>query len=320
MPTKDVYELACAGLKELALNETCRNEFNKGSLFFKLFKDASRRYIISQSRCSLSGRLQILSDKGYRLGVEYVGEENHDPPVIQAFVEEYLASIQLFSKVGLTPQLGFDLSAVGLLVSQELAFLNASTILSAAAEHNIPVMISMEHSSAVDKILEVYSKLAPAYLNVGITVQAHLHRTIDDLSGIIGYGRKIRLVKGVYNESREIALPRGSELDDRYMTLLDEVLAANVPVSCATQDPNLIKRLIDQSYQRDIHELEMLHGVQPDMLRKAKESGFACRIAAVYGDSWYLHFLHRLAESPDNVIEALADFYDPSRIAFGAGY
>ena len=320
MPSKEVYTLACAGLKKLALNQECRDAFDKNSLFFKLFEHAAQRYIIASDAQALSLKLQVLATKGYQLGVEYVGEENHDPQVVQTFVSEYLNAIQEFARAGLKPQLGFDLSAVDLLISQETAYRNAATILSAAAEHAIPVMISMEHSSAVDKILQVYAELAPAYHNVGITVQAHLHRTVADLPRIISYGRKVRLVKGVYNEAPEVALPRGEELDQRYLTLLDDLLAADVPVSCATQDPALIKRLFDAAYHLKIEELEMLHGVQPHVLRSAREAGVSCRVAAVYGDSWYLHFLHRLAESPDNVLEALADFYDPSRITFGAGY
>ena len=294
MLSKEVYTLACAGLKKLALNQECRDAFDKNSLFFKLFERAAHRYIIASDAQELSRKLQVLALKGYQLGVEYVGEENHDPEVVKGFVGEYLNAIQGFARTGLKPQLGFDLSAVGMLISQETAYHNAATILSAAAEHDIPVMISMEHSSAVDKILEVYAELAPAHHNVGITVQAHLHRTVDDLPRIISYGRKVRLVKGVYNESPDIALPRGEELDKRYLTLLDDLLAANVSVSCATQDPNLIKRLFDGAYHSKIEELEMLHGVQPEVLRRAKDEGLTCRIAAVYGDSWYLHFLHRL--------------------------
>lgn len=320
MPSQDTCVLTSAGLKKLALNQECRDAFNKDSLFFRLFERAAQRYIVSPSLEGLPAKLQLLCDKGYRLGVEYVGEENHDPRVVQFFVDEYLTSIQTFAKAKLTPQLGFDLSAVGMLISQETAYRNATAILSAAAEHNIPVMISMENSSAVDKILEVYSQLAPDHSNVGLTVQAHLHRTVNDLPALIGHGRKIRLVKGVYNEAPEVALPRGAELDERYLKLLAEILDAGLPVSCATQDPNLIKRLFEEGLHSRIEELEMLHGVQPETLRKAKDAGLACRIAAVYGDSWYLHFLHRLAESPVNVLEALADFYDPSRIVFGAGY
>lgn len=320
MPSHDTCVLTSAGLKKLALNQACREAFNKDSLFFRLFERAAQRYIVSSSLDGLPDKLKVLSGKGYRLGVEYVGEENHDPRVVQSFVDQYLLSIQTFAKAGLTPQLGFDLSAVGMLISSETAYRNAATILSAAAEHNIPVMLSMEHSSAVDKILDIYSQLAPDHSNIGLTVQAHLHRTINDLPRIISYGRKIRLVKGVYNEAPEVALPRGAELDGRYLNLLADILAAGVPVSCATQDPGLIERIFEQGLHTRIHELEMLHGVQPETLRKAKDAGLACRIAAVYGDSWYLHFLHRLAESPENVLEALADFYDPSRIVFGAGY
>ncbi|MFL1500741.1 proline dehydrogenase family protein [Pseudomonas sp. O64] len=320
MPSKEIYTLACAGLKKLALNQECRDAFNKNSLFFKLFEQAAHRYIIASDAQELNRKLHTLAAKGYQLGVEYVGEENHDPQVVQRFVSEYLSAVQRFADAGLKPQLGFDLSAVGMLISQETAYRNAATILSAAAQHDIPVMISMEHSSAVDKILEVYAELAPAHHNVGMTVQAHLHRTVNDLPRLISYGRKVRLVKGVYNEAHDIALPRGEELDNRYLMLLDDLLAAHVPVSCATQDPNLIKRLFEGGYHSKIEELEMLHGVQPEVLRSAREAGLTCRIAAVYGDSWYLHFLHRLAESPDNVLEALADFYDPSRITFGAGY
>jgi len=320
VPSKEIYTLACAGLKKLALNQECRDAFDKNSLFFKLFEQAAHRYIIASDAQELNRKLHTLAAKGYQLGVEYVGEENHDPHVVQRFVGEYLSAVQRFAGAGLKPQLGFDLSAVGMLISQETAYRNASAILAAAAQYDIPVMISMEHSSAVDKILEVYAELAPAHLNVGITVQAHLHRTVKDLPRIISYGRKVRLVKGVYNESLDVALPRGEELDDRYLMLLDNLLAASVPVSCATQDPNLIKRLFAGGYNSKIEELEMLHGVQPEVLRSAREAGLNCRIAAVYGDSWYLHFLHRLAESPDNVLEALADFYDPSRITFGAGY
>lgn len=37
MSTKDIYALACAGIKKLALNQECRDAFNKDSLFFRLF-------------------------------------------------------------------------------------------------------------------------------------------------------------------------------------------------------------------------------------------------------------------------------------------
>jgi len=61
-----------------------------------------------------------------------------------------------------------------------------------------------------------FRALAEAHDNVGLTLQAHLHRTAEDLDSLIGVGAKFRLVKGVYNEDPAVALPRGPQLDARY--------------------------------------------------------------------------------------------------------
>jgi proline dehydrogenase len=66
-----------------------------------------------------------------------------------------------------------------------------------------------------------------------------------------------------------------------------------------------------------VSEVEMLHGVRPDVLR---DCGLNARITAVYGRDRWLHFLHRLAEYAPNVLVALADLAVPSRIHFGRDY
>ncbi|KPW89936.1 MULTISPECIES: proline dehydrogenase family protein [Pseudomonas syringae group] len=320
MVSKEDYSLASVALKKLAMNKACRDAFTEDSLFFKLFSPAAQRYFLATNRKALLPKLNVLANKGYALSVEYVGEENSDPIVVQRFVEEYLSSIQAFAEVGLKPQLSFDLSAVGLALSQDIAYRNAAAIISKAANYDVPVMISMEHAASVDQILEVYGELAPEYANVGVTIQAYLHRTIEDLPKVLRYGRKVRLVKGVYNEPETVALPRGEALDKRYMELLLMLLNAGGGVSAATQDPDLIPRILKQYGQLSNLELEMLHGVQPGLLRQVRDAGLPCRIYGVYGDSWYLHFLHRLAESPEEILGALADFSDPSRVVFAADY
>ncbi|PWU28547.1 MULTISPECIES: proline dehydrogenase family protein [unclassified Pseudomonas] len=320
MTPRETCILAAAALKKLAMNQACREAFSKDSLFFKLFASAAQRYLLAANRDALLPKLNVLAEKGYALSVEYVGEENADSAVVQRFINEYLTSIQPFADAGLKPQLSFDLSAVGLALSQNTAYKNAAAIISAAAAHDMPVMISMERAASVDRILEVYGELAPVHANVGVTIQAYLHRTLDDLPKILHYGRKVRLVKGVYNEPEAVALPRGEALDQRYLGLLDMALGAGVPVSCATQDPALIPHILAKSRHSANIELEMLHGVQPTLLRQAREAGLPCRIYGVYGESWYLHFLHRLAESPEEILGALADFSDPSRVVFAAGY
>jgi len=62
------------------------------------------------------------------------------------------------------------------------------------------------------------------------------------------------------------------------------------------------------------------HGSRRKPHRKYHEAGHLCRIYATYGPGWWLHLLHRLAESPPMVLTALADLAEPDAVVFGADY
>ncbi|WP_025272318.1 proline dehydrogenase family protein [Haloglycomyces albus] len=309
-------------LKAMAADQRVRDAFLDGRLLADLFKTAADRYIVAADRHELGERLALLEAKGYHTGVEQVGEEARTADEVKEVVAEYHRLIEQFAeKPPRYPvQLGFDLSNVGSLVSQQEAKDNTGQLLEAAAELDMPIVLSMERSGWVDGILEVFQDLAGRYDNVGLTVQAHLHRTEDDLADIIAAGRKVRLVKGVYHETEDVALPRGPKLQDRYVALLQRLLDADVPVAVGTHDADLLERLRSEGMLTAVTEVEMLHGVQGHVLKSLREQGIQCRIATVYGHNWWLHFLHRLSEHPPNVITALADLSDPSRIEFGSQY
>jgi proline dehydrogenase len=312
---------ATTALKTLAADPALRAAFVEGPALSRVLGTAAKRYIVAEDRDTLAGRLKVLADKGYRTGVEHVGEEAVDPAEIEGVVHEYLHLIDEADPVADQPvQLGFDLSNVGLLVSAELAVRNTARILEAARAKNMGVVISMERSGFVDSIVDAFDELAPHHANVGLTLQAHLHRTTDDLSRVARHGRKVRLVKGVYRESPDVALPRGPELDARYADLAERLLSHGVELACATQDPHVHELLDRRGLLSRIAELEMLHGVRPALLRAQRERGIPCRVATVYGTNWWLHFLHRLAEYPPNVLTALADLADPGRVRFAAEY
>lgn len=310
-----------AALKALAADQDNRAAFLDNPRLRELFAAPAGRYVVADDRAGLWPRLDTLSDKGYRVGVEYVGEEVTDPAEIEAICQEYFALVDEAVPGPTGPvQLGFDLSNVGLLVSPRLAVENTARILRAAAVKDIPVLISMERSTMVDAILDAFDELAPEHPNVGLTVQAHLHRTDGDLPRIARHGRKIRLVKGVYREHDAVAVDRGRKLNDRYADIAAALLDAGVPLACGTHDTRVLARLTERGLTEGLTEIEMLHGQQPAVLRQYRQRGVPCRVATVYGENWWLHFLHRLAEYPRNVLTALADLTDPARIRFGAHY
>lgn len=311
-------------LKMLAADQRLRDAFLDSSQLATIFKPAADRYIVAAGFDELRPKLDLLAGKGYRTGVEQVGEEARTVQEVTLVIGEYLALIERLRRGGQPDtgavQLGFDLSNVGMLESRSVAVENTARLLDAAAEVGSSIVISMERSEFVDGVLAAFAELAVGHDNVGLTVQAHLHRTADDLPAVLATGRKIRLVKGVYRESADVALPRSSELVDRYVELAVRIVEAGAPLAVATHDAVVLERLRSIGLLQSVVEVEMLHGVQPTLLRELKSTGVPCRIATVYGANWWLHFLHRLSEYPQNVVTALADLADPGRIQFGSLY
>ncbi|MED1781638.1 hypothetical protein P4V43_07365 [Brevibacillus fortis] len=73
-------------------------------------------------------------------------------------------------------------------------------------------MISIEESTKTEAIISMYERLAQRHENVGMTIQAHLHRSLDDVKRVLELPGKIRLVKGACKEPQEIALARSDRL------------------------------------------------------------------------------------------------------------
>ncbi|GAA4414957.1 hypothetical protein GCM10023148_10930 [Actinokineospora soli] len=312
---------AGAALRALALDPRHRAAFQSSPELRAVLWPAAARFILAHDRAGLPDRLAFLAGHGYRIGLEFVGEEVSDPAEVEAVVAEYESLIETpWPGVPEPPRIGFDLSSVGSLISPDLAYHNTSRLLKTAATRDARVILSMENSAAVSGILEVYGELAQRHDNIALTVQSHLHRTDDDLAAVIAAGRPVRLVKGVYREKPEVALPRGPELDQRYLTHLRRLVDAGVEVIAATQDPAMHESLARTGLVDGIAEVEMLHGVRPDLLRALRDRGVPVRVLGVYGQNWWLHFLHRLAEHPPTVFTALADLADPTRVVFGRDY
>ncbi len=314
MNTTDNSLLATLALKKLAANKTYRDLFLASETLRDFLRPAALRYIISEDRLEMLDKLAALLEKGYRTGVEFVGEEATTLAEVTTATDEYLKLIDLIvqhPKLGEPPQLGFDLSNVGTIISRELAIENCSKILTHAADKDVGVIISMERSQWTDSILDIFLQLSRRFPNLGITLQAQLNRTPDDLGAVLETGCKVRLVKGVYAEPAAIALPRGEALNERYLGLLDRINGGRGQFAFATQDPLLAEEIL-ASHIADRGELEMLHGVRPELLKSVKDQGqVKARVSAVYGTNWYLHLLHRVAEFPQNIFLALDDVASP---------
>ena len=118
--------------------------------------------------------------------------------------------------------------------------------------------------------------------------------------------RRIRIVKGAYQEPAEYAMSRSAALDERYLPLVQDAIHRGHRVSIATHDERIINEAINLGLlDSGSAEFEMLYGIRPELSAKLQSSGYPVRIYVTYGHEWFLYLCHRIAEYPPNLYRAV---------------
>jgi proline dehydrogenase len=169
--------------------------------------------------------------------------------------------------------------------------------------------IDMEESRYADATLEVYARAKGEWPNVGVCLQAYLHRTAKDLEKLLPLAPAIRLVKGAYNEPAEIAFSKKSDVDENYRQLANRLLAEASrqrarPVF-GTHDIGIVesirKAAVGQRVDATAYEFHMLYGIRAAEQRSLASMGARVRVLISYGSAWFAWYMRRLAERPANV-------------------
>ena len=147
---------------------------------------------------------------------------------------------------------------------------------------------------------------------VGTVLQAYLFRTDGDADRLLGQGIRIRLCKGAYKESAEIAFPLKSDVDANYVKLAERMMTSRVFCGIATHDEAIVEKLLkfvrDKNVSKGGFEFQMLYGIRRDLQRRLAKQGFGVRVYVPFGPEWYPYFMRRLAERPANVLFLMKNF------------
>lgn len=302
---------AAASLKSIARNEELKAHVMADRGLHEVFLRAARRFIGGEELAECLSDARSIDAEGFSVTIDYMGESAREERGATEATEEFLQVVDAIAKNGLDSSVSLDLSHIGLAIDEELCYENASRLAEKARDHGLEMMVSMEGSERTEQVLSMYHRLAGSFENVGITLQAYLHRTADDLAAALERPGRIRLVKGAFEEPAEAALLLGEETDAAYRYYLEKLLVAEHPCSIATHDPALLghadRFIRENGVSGDRIEFEMLKGVQRERLAKMRDLGYRSRVYLPYGEEWYLCLCHRLAEHPPNIYKAIAD-------------
>lgn len=311
MSVEHLEDVAAAALRHISRDQAIKAYIQENAAIHAVLLRAARRFIGGETLAECLETARALQEQGCAVTIDYMGENTRDEAMARQATAEFLQVIQAIAAHKLDATVSLDLSHIGLAIDAEHALRNASTLAQAARDADTEIMISMEGTERIDEIIALHQQLCQNYDNVGITLQAYLRRTTNDLASALQRPGRIRLVKGAYEEAPGVAEPRGEILNRGYRDYMEILLLSDHPCSIAMHDLNLLnaahKYIRRQRLKKHPFEFEMLYGVTPDRLQLMRERGYRARVYLPYGREWYLYLCHRLAEYPPNIYRAIGD-------------
>jgi proline dehydrogenase len=225
-----------------------------------------------------------------------------------AGTDAYIEILQRIAAEGLDCNVSVKLTVMGLDLGDEVAAANLRRVLEVAAMYGNFVRIDMEASAYVDRTLDLWRRARAEMPAVGTVIQSYMRRSRADIDRLAAEGASLRIVKGAYAESADIAFPDKADVDSEYVRILErlaapDAVAAGASVAVASHDPAMIaagRRLIEQ-HDLASWEFQMLYGIGTNLQRELTEAGYRVRVYVSYGPSWYPWFMRRLAERPANI-------------------
>lgn len=264
----------------------------------------SKRYIAGEDANAAIATCQALNSAGFLTTVDILGESVTSKEQAIAARDSYLDLVSRVSKQGITKNISLKPTALGLELSDELAFDNIAAIVKKAHQLDVFIRIDMEDSPYTTKTIQIYNRLRKDYPLLGTVIQAYMHRSMDDVTEIANEAGNLRICKGIYKESPSIAFQDADEIRGNYLKLVQTMLERGAYVGIATHDPYLfdetLKMISDLKIGPDKYEFQALLGVPiVQRLEQLIQLGHRVRIYVPYGQEWYAYSSRRLKENPD---------------------
>ncbi|HET9706921.1 MAG TPA: proline dehydrogenase family protein [Gemmatimonadales bacterium] len=237
-----------------------------------------------------------------------LGEQVQNAAEATAVRDHYLQVFDQVRQRSLPAHVSVKLTHLGLDVSREACSRHMLDLAAKARADRTFLWIDMEEARYVDATLDIYRRVRADGPGIGVCLQAYLRRTPQDLTALLPIGPAVRLVKGAYRESPEIALQRKDEIDAQYATLASQLLDATAggraTVVFGTHDLDLVERIGKDAVSRNAatrYEVHMLYGIRTEDQRALARRGVKLRVLISYGSHWFAWYMRRLAERPANI-------------------
>ncbi len=276
----------------------------------------SRRFVAGMTVQDALDATRATNALGMSVSVDNLGENVTNVEEAKESAKLYREMLDAITSQKLDANVSLKLTHMGLDVDETLARDIAAGLVEQARTVGNFVRIDMEGSPYTQKTLDLVRELhrrPGASGHVGAVIQSYMRRSESDVESLCADKIRIRLCKGAYKESPEIAFQDKSKVDANFVKLTKIMLKSGTYHGIATHDPAMIDATkafaTSERIGRDTFEFQMLYGVRRDLQEQLVKDGWRVRVYIPFGTEWYPYLMRRLAERPANAVFILKNLF-----------
>jgi len=274
----------------------------------------AKPYVAGESIDSVIKIAKKLNDNGFSTTLDILGEFVNSKEEANKIKNAYSELIKKISTKKLDSTISVKLTHLGLGLDSNLGEKNFHSLSLIGKENNVGITIDMENSPYTSKTFGIYKNALIDNEQLGTVIQAYLYRSLDDIKQLDSSSLNLRICKGIYNESQDIAIQNRSAINDNYFEMAKTLLNGQGYACLATHDITLIDRLESFIDENNISprrfEFQVLYGVpMGNRLEKLKKKGYKIRVYVPFGEAWFEYSVRRLKENPKIISYVLKNLF-----------
>jgi proline dehydrogenase len=263
----------------------------------------SKRYIAGKKLEDAVRKTQSLNREGCMATIDVLGEDISDLSEAEEARRDGLRVLDAILAGGIQANLSVKLSQLGLLLDGETCIRYVHELAKKAADNGNFVRIDMEDVKCTDATLRIYREIRKEFPNTGAVIQAYLKRSESDVRRLIDEKiAHLRICKGIYDESPDVAYKDREVIREQYKKLVRMMFDSGSYVGIATHDKTLVEWAVrtirEKNVPREKYEFQMLLGVTEKLRKALVKNGHRLRVYVPYGEKWYRYCMRRMKENP----------------------
>jgi len=269
----------------------------------------ARQWVAGETIDDALRAARAANGRGIHAIVNHLGEHYREKPRVEATAQEYLRLVATLRSASVDGDVSLKPTQLGILIDKEYALSQMIPVLDSVKAWGHSLWVDMEAASTVGDTIWVYEELLRRYERVGLCLQANLRRTEEDLHHLLAEKARIRLVKGAYKETPEVAFMTRAEIDREFLRHLETLFREGWEFTVASHDGRMIDRALELAKDHAVpFEFALLQGVRDPLKAELVAQGHRVTEYIPYGPTWLPYFTRRLRERPRNIVTMVRSF------------